>query len=389
MSESFTVNGAAFASAVRYVARWLPTKLSVPAHAGILFEVEPSGMLNLFAYNDAATGRAAVETSLDGIEGFTPIPKFLVSGRLLAALAPTLGAKEVTFEIGEAEIGVKAGRFDGSLPRMAESDYPTLPGLAPFVGTVEGETLADAVRRVGVAANKDGKVPALQGMAVQFGPEALTLMATDKYRVAMQSIPWAADMNAWSQIENSGGYALPMAAALVDAIEAFDADEIEVGWEKGAFSLSTPWRSLTVRVLAEAETFPAAQLPGMLAVPRSETVVLSVKSLAEPLKRVEQFRGEHGLVTLALADGTLTVSADAGEAKGRGGEEVDVDYAGPEASITFTSVILHGVLGTSPGDELTLHFEPGKPKLGVLFTSDANPEWRHLAAPIRPLGGSK
>lgn len=396
MNRSFTVGARQLSGAVKFTARWLVAKPVIPSHGGLLFEVD-GDRLNIFGFNENVTARATVEIdAADETEGaFVVEPKnaFVVAGRLMDALVATFPDKQIRFEQDGPSVTVTAGRFRATLPTMPATDYPALPGHAALAGYVDGATLADATHRVGGAASRDLTMQvALCGIHVTFDGGAdqssgsathtLTMMATDTYRAARQSIEWQPD----AEGAPIGDAFLALGMTLVDAAESFvGPDAVAIGYEPGVVSLTTPWRSLVVRTLDD-KTFPVAGLGPIFATATTAEATIRIKDLALPLKRAELLRSRDvEMVRLSFTENTLTIIAES-DTKGGGDEEVDIEYAGPDAVIALKPSILHGVLHSAPGESITLGFQPDTFK-PVVVTSTADPTWRNIMVPLRNPGG--
>jgi DNA polymerase-3 subunit beta len=308
--------------------------------------------------------------------------RFIVSGRLVGALVATLADKPVTFEQDGPVIAMSAGRYKATLPAMSENDYPDLAALVPTVGRIEGAVQIDAVRRVGTMASRDAtNRVALTGIYFwwESAEGELTMTATDSLRASRETVEWKAD-DGTGPISES--FVLP-ASVMTDAGDAFAGTEpVEIGWSNGSVSLATSSRSLVTRTLGRPEDFP--DLGGLFGQfgKRTHTAKLTAKDVMVPLKRADQLAdSEHRHIALDMRPGTLILRS-ATEGKGGSGEEIDIEYDGPDCSIMTRSAILHGVLATVPGDTVTLHLSPGSYQ-SVFATSPANPAWTHLFMPIR------
>lgn len=73
---------------------------------------------------------------------------------------------------------------------MPVVDYPELPELPEISGTVDGAEFAEAVKQVQIAVSKDETLPLLTGIRVEINGDTMTLLATDRYRLAMREIKW-------------------------------------------------------------------------------------------------------------------------------------------------------------------------------------------------------
>lgn len=375
MKGSFTAPAGALVPAVKYAARWLDTKPSSPVMGGLVFDVA-DGVLTVGSQSELATARAVLDVEGDA-EG-----RFIVSGRLLDALVATLADKPITFEQDGAVVTMSAGRYVATLPAMSENDYPTMAQLVPTVGRIEGGPLIDAVRRVGAMASRDATNRiSLTGIYFwwESSEKELTLSGTDSLRASRETVSWE-PVDEGAPVAES--FVLP-ASVLIDAGDAFAGVEpVEIGWDRGSVSIATATRSLVTRTLGKPEDFP--DLGGLFSQldKRTHTATVKVKDVMIPLKRADQLaEGEHRHVALDFRENTLILRS-ATEGKGGGGEEIDIEYSGPDCTVVTRSAILHGVLGTAPGDTITLRITPGG-YLSIFATSPANPAWTHLFMPIR------
>ena len=100
--------------------------------------------------------------------------------------------------------------------------YPALPELPAPAGHADAAEFAAAVRQVVIAASRDDTLPALGAIQVAFAADAVTMVATDRYRAALRRLPW-----------QPSGNPLPPpvlipAAALAEAARAADGDPVSL-----------------------------------------------------------------------------------------------------------------------------------------------------------------
>src|SRR5262249_12216379 len=136
----------------------------------------------------------------------------LVGAKDLTAVVKSMphGEKNVTVEL-ETVLGETVPAADGGEPTPAEgtlqvrcqgvtaavtrmplADYPPLPERPDPAGVISGAAFARAVPRVARAAGTDDTLPALTCVAFETGPAAVIVAATDRYRLAVDEMPWAA-----------------------------------------------------------------------------------------------------------------------------------------------------------------------------------------------------
>lgn len=371
---SVTVKPQAFAAAVKWVAKFVNPRPSVPIQGGIAITVT-GGAITMSAFNEYANAAVHVPCSGDGAG------RAIVSGRLLAELVATLGTKDVTIQPdpdrGEGGIQLVTGRFRGTLPTMAEDDLPSLPGpVSPSIGEVGGDALHAAVARVAPVAWKDVTASnTLVGVHLRFTPDALCLIASDTRRVASAEVAYT----------GGAGTALVLAPTLLDAAAAFvGPDQVAIGLDDNNISLTTATRSITVRL--SAGTYPEADFRRFLAFDPDQVALIQIAELAEPLKRAETIRAKTGPIQLFLTPGEMAITASAADLPQDSDDAIDVDYQGPDHGLAFTPEYLADILQSAPGAVLRMTFRataPGEKLTPAVFTDPDDDRWVHVLMPLR------
>ena len=174
----------AFAGAVGWVAKALPSRPSVPVLAGIRITAA-DGVVSVAGYDYEVSTQSAVDAAVDepGVS--------LVSGRLLAEITKALPNKPIVLTAVGAHLELVCGSGRFTLPTMPVEDYPELPELPPTAGTVDAAVWAHAVARVAVAAGRDETLPMMTGVRLESDGDRIRLMATDRYRLAVCDVPWS------------------------------------------------------------------------------------------------------------------------------------------------------------------------------------------------------
>jgi DNA polymerase-3 subunit beta len=181
----FQVNRDVFSEAVSFAVKLLPQRTTLPILSGVLLEAT-EGVLTLssFDYEVSAQTEVAAEIEEPG--------RVLVSGRLLAEIASRLPSAPVVFSTEESRISVACGSAHFTLLSMPVEEYPTLPQITGSSGSLPAEAFANAVAQVAVAASRDDVTPVITGVQLEVSKTSLSLVATDRYRVAVREIGWAA-----------------------------------------------------------------------------------------------------------------------------------------------------------------------------------------------------
>lgn len=183
-SVKFHVNRDVFSEAVSFVVKLLPQRNPQPILAGVLIEASDAG-LSLSAFDYEASARTTIEATVDSPG------TILVHGRLLSDIASRLPNAPVQIEVQEdGGILLSCGSARFTLSAMPVHEYPAIPEVVGESGVVPGDDFATAIAQVAFAASRDDVTPVLTGVQLEVSGNKLSLVATDRYRVALRDIPW-------------------------------------------------------------------------------------------------------------------------------------------------------------------------------------------------------
>lgn len=179
----FQVNRDVFSEAVSFAVKLLPQRTTLPILSGVLIETTESG-LTLSSFDYEVSAQTEIDAAVEE-QG-----RILVSGRLLADIASRLPAAPVEFSVQDNKISVVCGSAHFTLLSMPVEEYPTLPQIPEQSGLLPAESFANAVSQVAVAASRDDVTPVITGVQLEVAENTLTMVATDRYRVAVREIEW-------------------------------------------------------------------------------------------------------------------------------------------------------------------------------------------------------
>jgi DNA polymerase III subunit beta len=374
----FRVERDVLAEAVGWAARTLPTRPPVPVLAGLRLEADPTGSLVLSSFDYEVSAR--VEVPADVSEGGTA----LVSGRLLADISRSLPGKPVEVVAEGSKVTLTCGASRFALLTMPVDEYPALPQMPSVAGSVAGDVLTSAVAQVTVAASRDETLPILTGVRMEIEDDRVTLLATDRYRLAMREIEWHPATPGTSAI------ALVRARTLSDvakslggggevtvALSADDGTEL-IGFEAGGrrtTSLLVDGDYPKVRSLFPAESPVWA--------------VCETAGLVEAVRRVALVAERNTPVRLSFTDGQVALEAGQGD-DAQASEALDATLVGDDISIAFNpQFLLDGLQAlTTPFVRLSFTL-PTKP---AVLTGQSERDgssddtYRYLLMPVRMAG---
>ncbi|WP_309110020.1 DNA polymerase III subunit beta [Saccharothrix sp.] len=365
------------ADAVAWVARSLPSRPPVPVLGGVLLDAgaeDGSGdALTVSGFDYEVSAQCGVPATIaDG-------GKALVSGRLLADITKALPNHPVEIAVDGARMTISCGSARFSLPTMPVEDYPQLPSMPQLVGELPGEVFGEAVNQVAVAAGKDDTLPMLTGVRLEIGEGKLTLVATDRFRLAMREFEWAPNA------ELGEVAVLVPAKTLNDSAKTLGASgakvELSLAANDGLLGLSGTGRRTTTRLL-DAD-FPKYRQ--LLPTEHSAAAVIEVDTLVQAIKRVSLVAERGTQVRLEFVDSALRLSAG-GDDEGSAEEELPVEYTGDPVTIAFNPTYLLEGLQAVRTPRAHLSFTtPSRPALLKPVDEDGNvaPGYLYLLMPVR------
>ena len=180
----------ALADAVAWVARSLPTRPTAPILAGMLMEADANG-LTLSSFDSTTSAKVTLAATV------TDEGTVLVSGRLLAEIARSLPNKPVDLVADHSKVELTCGQARFTLQTLPVEEYPTLPDMPSQTGEVDAAQFEKAVGQVFVAAGRDELLNVFTGVKVEINGESLSLLATDRYRMALKELPGTRRRRRW------------------------------------------------------------------------------------------------------------------------------------------------------------------------------------------------
>ncbi len=376
------------AEAVAWTARALPARPTVPVLAGIRLQAADDLVLSSFDYDVSAQATVPVTTEQPG--------SALVSGRLLAEISRSLPAKPVHISAEAGRAVLTCGSATFTLLTMPEDEYPALPEMPPPAGTVGSDAFATAVTQSATAAGRDDTLPALTGVRIEIEGDTLTMVSTDRYRLAVRELRWTP-----SRPDLSAAVLVP-ARALVDTARSLTSSaQVSIALAlpgqddgtgaiggmgglgstgDGMIGFEGSGRRTTTRLLSGE--FPRHQ--SLLPKTVNAAAELPVSVLAESVRRVALVAERNTPVRLAFSSGQLVLEAGTGD-EAQAEEVVEADFTGDDLSVAFNPQYLLDGLSAVDSDTVRISFtEPGKP---ALLTGkpgpDGSQEFRYLLMPIR------
>lgn len=370
----FTVDRDVLADAVVWTSRALPARPPVPVLAGVRITADATGEVTLasFDYEVSARGQFAADVDVAG--------EVLVSGRLLKEIANALPHKPVNFELDGTKVSVTCGASRFTLATMPVDQYPALPELPAHSGTIDGGEFQRAVAQVTVAASKDETLPILTGIRVEIEGSNISLLATDRYRLALRELTWK------PSVADTSTVALVRSRTLADTAKALGAGDVTVALSsgQGVDLIGFEAAGLTTTSLLMDGDYP--QVRRLFPEESPITAVVKTTELIEATRRVSLVAERNSSVRLAFAEGEVTL--DAGQSDdAQASEALECELEGEAITVAFNPQYLLDGLSALSTEYVRLGFtQETKPVEFVGLTEPGGElasDFRYLLVPIR------
>ncbi|HEX6525774.1 MAG TPA: DNA polymerase III subunit beta [Streptosporangiaceae bacterium] len=365
------------ADAVAWTARALPARPTAPVLAGMHLRTGSGGdtelTLSTFDYEVSAVASVPVITDEDGI--------VVVSGKLMAEIVRSLPARPVTLTTDGARATLKCGSATFTLMLLPAEEYPTLPELPPLAGSVGSDALASAIGQVAIAAGRDDTLPALTGIRIEISGESLTLVATDRYRLAIRELRWTP-----SRPDLNTAVLVP-AKVLGDTARALTSGaevQVSLGGDEPAslIGFSGAGRQTTTRLISGEYPRYQALLPSEF----NAVAELPASVFTEAIRRVALVAERNTPVRLAFSTGQLVLEAGASD-EAQAVEVLEADFTGEDLQIAFNPQFLLDGVGAIDSDTARLSFtSPTKPAVITGKSEGTAADYRYVLMPIRSAG---
>ncbi|MFC3300826.1 DNA polymerase III subunit beta [Arthrobacter agilis] len=368
----FRVERDVLAEAVSWTARSLSPRPPVPILAGLLIKAE-AGTLSLASFDYEISAR--LEIPADVLEEGT----ILVSGRLLADICRSLPSAPVEVATDGSKVTLTCRNSRFNLATMPEGEYPELPKLPDISGVVDGDAFAQAVSQVIIAASRDDTLPILTGVRMEIEDDLITLLATDRYRLALREVTWKPTTPGISTSALVKAKTLSEVAKTLggagDLNIAFSADSELIGFESGG--------RRTTSLLVDGD-YPKIRSLFPENTPIHATVQTS--SLVEAVRRVSLVAERNTPVRLAFSEGQVTLDAGTGE-DAQASESIEATLEGDDITVAFNPHYLSEGLGAFSSTYVRFSFT-SPPKPAVMSAQDDvagedREDYRYLLMPVR------
>lgn len=362
--------------AVQFASRAISNRATLPVLSGLEIDAGEDGCVAVAATDLELT----MWTSF--VAGVDEPGRSIVPGKLLGEMSRSLSVGQVSLASGDGEVEIGSGRGHFRVKALSPEDYPALPIEEPSEQSVgvelESTALATALAQVVRAASGDESRQVLTGVLWEIEAGALTLAATDSYRLAVKRMDVAGGgpdgrsvvLPARTLGELARALQPERAAVRAEVRENLVVFRLAGGDERPAGASAIGSRFIEGEFPKYRQLIPEGY-PNALTVER--------EPLLEVVKRVGLLAQNQMPVKLHLGR-ELEVSAQTPDV-GEGQEIIDADYEGESFVIAFNPQFLHDGVSAIQGDRVTL--EAGDGLKPAILRGEEDDRYTYLLMPVR------
>ena len=357
----FQADREVLSDAVSFLVRLLSPRPQLPQLSGVMIEADGNEVqLSIFDYEVAARVKIAAAIDTPG--------RVLVQARLLSEILSKLPAASVSMALDETRFHVNSGTSKFSLSSMSTTDYPDTPDFPVATGKVSAIEFTNGVAKVAVAASREEVTPVLTAVMITASSKELTMVSTDRFRVAVKAIPWAG-----KPVERE---VLIPARVLSEISKTFSHDsELELGFgegEKDMIGFSSANKSVSTATIK-------GKYPAVLQLFPEETAsfaILSKQELLDATRRVALVVDREKPLRYKFTESELSlesIGSDVADAS----EQVSCSMKGEETVVSLRPQFLTDALAGLDVENVKIGFtvNPNNPnKPGPVLISPVDPK---------------
>ena len=369
----FQADREVLSDAVSFLVRLLSPRPQLPQLSGVMIEADGNEVqLSIFDYEVAARVKIAAAIDTPG--------KVLVQARLLSEILSKLPGSSVAMELDETRFHVNSGSSKFSLSSMSTTDYPDTPEFPVATGKVSASEFTNSVARVAVAASREEVTPVLTAVMITASSKELTMVSTDRFRVAVKVIPWAG--------KSVDREVLIPARVLSEISKTFSHDsELELGFgegEKDMIGFSSANKSVSTATIK-------GKYPAVLQLFPEETAsfaILSKQELLDATRRVALVVDREKPLRYKFSENELSlesIGSDVADAS----EQVSCSMKGEETVVSLRPQFLTDALAGLDVENVKIGFtvnpnnpnKPGPVLISPVDPKDSDKDFKYLLQP--------
>ncbi|WP_415274149.1 DNA polymerase III subunit beta [Aquiluna sp. Uisw_065] len=369
----FQADREVLSDAVSFLVRLLSPRPQLPQLSGVMIEADGNEVrLSIFDYEVAARVKIAAAVDMPG--------KVLVQARLLSEILSKLPSASVAIQLDESRLQVNSGSSKFSLSSMSTTDYPDTPVFPIATGKVSAGEFTNGVSKVAVAASREEITPVLTAVMITASAKELTMVSTDRFRVAVKVLPWNG-----KSVERQ---VLIPARVLSEISKTFSHDsELELGFgegEKDMIGFSSGNKSVSTATIK-------GKYPAVLQLFPEETAsfaILSRQDLLDATRRVALVVDREKPLRYKFTENELSlesIGSDVADAS----EQISCSMKGEETLVSLRPQFLTDALTGLDVENVKIGFtvnpnnpnKPGPVLISPVDPKDGDKDFKYLLQP--------
>ncbi len=361
------VKQANFAKVLNQVGRIVSNRTTLPVLGNVLIEAK-EGKLSI----SATDLEVAITTKMVGkveSDGIVTIP-----ARLLSDFVLNNNDENISISLKDLTLSLKSKKYRANIKGINAEEFPTVPARpkSKFL-SIKASELANALRRVTLAAANDETRPVLAGVYMKFSGKTLTLAATDSYRLAEKKIEITDNTEEKEIIVPSRTLNEVLRIA-----SGYDGEaEVEITLDENQVFFVLGEIQIVSRLIEGS--FPNYEQ----IIPKTSSIS-SVSNLLETLSAIKMsalFAKEiANNIKVKVSSSGLTIRS-AQEQVGDTQSTVEAKTTGGEVEVAFNARYLIDVLGVLNGSEVKMEFNDDSSP--CVITSKDNKDYVYLVMPLK------
>lgn len=356
--------------AISFVVRLVSPRPQLPQLSGVVIEANGKEVtFSVFDYEVSAKATISANVENSG--------KVLVQARLLSDIISKLPSEAVSIDHSESRVQIVSGSSKFSLSAMSMTEYPATPATPAGSGKVPGELFAEAINQVSVAASREEVTPVLTAVMISANNKELSLIATDRFRVATRNISWqgsGSDKEILVPARVVGEIAKTFAHEKEISIGFAEGEKEMVGFSSGSKSVTTS--TIKGKYPAVLSLFPA-DTPHF-AVANTQDLINATKRVGLVVDRDKPLRFKFTSNDIVLE----SIGSDVADAS----EQIGCSLTGDENTVSLKPQYLVDALSGIDTEMVSLGFtsnpnNPNKPGPVLITPIGSSQHYKYLLQP--------
>lgn len=364
----FTILQKNFVKALNQVSRVVTARTTLPVLSNILISAEKGKIvLSATDLEVAIVSKASGKIDAEG--------QLTVPARLLSDFITNNNDESIDFETKENILNLKSKRYKAKISGISADEFPTIPSLSKeWSCSIKKDPFIDAMKKVSIAPANDETRPVLAGIFFQFDHKALTVVATDSYRLSEKKLVLDEEVP-----ENKFIVPSRTMNEVVRLLSGSEATEIVLSSTENQVAFKIGETQVISRLIEGA--FPNyTQI-----IPATTSIKVSVnhRDLASALKMAALFAKDsaNNIKIETDPEKKQVIIKTAESQVGNSVSSIDAEIEGEKIEISFNVRYIMDVLGVLTDDSISLEFND-RDSAGLIRTKK-DEDFIYIAMPLK------